>query len=298
MLHAESNTGRKFSTRYERSPELMRAVQTFQYWQLRFRQARRLSVSQPRLASLQLQAGLLEADISISSVDRILQCLQQAATSLRDYQKRHRELRAKYLEELAEAIVLDRSPDLEHSSMVHVKEDRVTNQIKQLLKRENMRRMFRKIKRVLKPVARMGLSKIEVPDPTARSTENGDPSNLKTWKGPWITATKPNDIAAVIKDINCTQYYQAHGTPFGSGPVAAAFGQGEIQLRLQNSFKVQSHLTSMICPCYRKLGASLTLWRPPIPSSPILMVVFLRMTSFLLTPFLKSLPPLLLPVGI
>jgi hypothetical protein len=224
MLHAESNTGRKFSTRYERSPELMRAVQTFQYWQLRFRQARRLSVSQPRLASLQLQAGLLEADISISSVDRILQCLQQAATSLRDYQKRHRELRAKYLEELAEAIVLDRSPDLEHSSMVHVKEDRVTNQIKQLLKRENMRRMFRKIKRVLKPVARMGLSKIEVPDPTARSTENGDPSNLKTWKGPWITATKPNDIAAVIKDINCTQYYQAHGTPFGSGPVAAAFG--------------------------------------------------------------------------
>ncbi len=113
-------------------------------------------MSQPRLASLQLQAGLLEADISISSVDRILQCLQQAATSLRDYQKRHRELRAKYLEELAEAIVLDRSPDLEHSSMVHVKEDRVTNQIKQLLKRENMRRMFRKIKRVLKPVARMG----------------------------------------------------------------------------------------------------------------------------------------------
>jgi hypothetical protein len=35
---------------------------------------------------------------------------------------------------------------------------------------------------------------------------------------------KPNDIAAVIKDINRTQYHQAHGTPFCSGPVTAAFG--------------------------------------------------------------------------
>jgi hypothetical protein len=31
MLHAESNTGRKFSTRYEWSPELKWAVQTFRY---------------------------------------------------------------------------------------------------------------------------------------------------------------------------------------------------------------------------------------------------------------------------
>jgi hypothetical protein len=35
---------------------------------------------------------------------------------------------------------------------------------------------------------------------------------------------KPNDIAAVIKDINRTQYQRVHDTPFCSGPVTAAFG--------------------------------------------------------------------------
>jgi hypothetical protein len=137
MLYAEQNTGRKVSTRYEWSPELKKEVRPFRYWQLRFRQARRLVVSLPRLDSLQQQAGLSQEEVALTVVDQILLWLQQAANTLHDYQKRHGQLRATYLEELAEAIVLDQSLDLEHSSVVHVKDDRVTKQIKHLTKREN-----------------------------------------------------------------------------------------------------------------------------------------------------------------
>jgi len=40
----------------------------------------------------------------------------------------------------------------------------------------------------------------------------------------WTTLTKPKSIARVVRDINRKQYHQAHVTPFGSGPVANAFG--------------------------------------------------------------------------
>jgi hypothetical protein len=255
-------------------------------------------VSKPRLASLQLQAGLLEAEISISSVEQILQRLQQAATSLRDFQKRHRELRATYLEGLAEAIVPDRSPDLEYSSMVQVQDDRVTNQIKQLLKRENMRRMFRKLKRIIKPVVRMGLSKVDVPDPTARPLKMEILQTLRLGRArgsqlrSLMTLLRESKISIVPNTIKLMVHPLALDQ--SQGPSAA---EG-IQLRLMNSFKVQSHLTSRIYLCYRKLGVSSTLWQPPIPLSLILMVESLRMTSFLLTPLLKSPPPLLPLVGI
>jgi len=40
-----------------------------------------------------------------------------------------------------------------------------------------------------------------------------------------VTVTKPTDIALVVRDINQKQYHQAHVTPFGTGPVADAFGR-------------------------------------------------------------------------
>jgi len=134
----------------------------------------------------QLQAELTDDEVNITSVDTILQRLQEAANILRQHQKRHSELRSTHLEELVEAMVLDRSPDLVHDSVAHIKEERVTSQIRQFIKRENLRRMFRKIKRALKPVAQQGLSKIDVPDATACTTAHGDPSNPKEWKGPGL----------------------------------------------------------------------------------------------------------------
>jgi hypothetical protein len=85
--------------------------------------------------------------------------------------------------------------------------------------------MFRKIKRILKPVTKMGLSKIDVPDQSASTAEFGDPSNPKEWKGPWVTLTKPSAIATIVKDINRKQYNQAQETRFGSGYLAETFGR-------------------------------------------------------------------------
>jgi hypothetical protein len=62
--------------------------------------------------------------------------------------------------------------------------------------------MFRKIKRILNPVVKQGLSRIDVPDPYARTEAHGDPSKTKEWKGPWLTLTKPSNIAIRIKEIN------------------------------------------------------------------------------------------------
>jgi len=121
--------------------------------------------------------------------------------------------------------VLDRSPNLVHDSLAHVKEERVASQIQHLLKRENLHLMFRKIKHILKLVAQQGLSRIDVPDTSVITAAHGDPSNPKDWKGPWVTLTKPTAITEVVESINRKQYHQAHVTPFGSGPVAEAFGR-------------------------------------------------------------------------
>lgn len=225
MLYAERNTGRKVSTRYEWSPTLKKAVQTFRYWQLRYRQARHLGISLPKLQSLQEQAGLTAEEVQVESVPEILKWLQLAADALRQNLRRHTELRNTHLEDLAEAIVLDRSPGLVHESVAHIKDERVTTQIKQLLKREHMCRMFRKIKRILKPEVKQGLSCVDVPDPSSGNESHGDPSQPKTWSGLWRSVTRPNDIASVIKELNRAQYHQAHGTPFGSGPVAGVLGR-------------------------------------------------------------------------
>jgi len=228
MLHSERNTGKRVSTRFEWSPILKKSVQAFRYWQLRYRQVRHLGISLPRLANLKLQAELSDMEVQVTSVPEILLRLQQAADALRQHQRQHVELHTTHLESLAEAIVLERSPNLVHKSVTHVKEERVASQVKQLIKRENLRRMFRKIKRILKPVVKQGLSRLDVPDPSARTETHGDPSKPKGWKGPWLTHSKPSDIAIVIKKINKQQYHQAHDTPFGSGPVASAFGwQGD-----------------------------------------------------------------------
>ena len=89
MIYAERHTGRRVSTRYEWSPELKQSVQEFRYWQLRYRQARNLHISTSRLETLHQQAGLTNADTAVSAVSEILQRLQQAATILRQRQRRH-----------------------------------------------------------------------------------------------------------------------------------------------------------------------------------------------------------------
>lgn len=103
--------------------------------------------------------------------------------------------------------------------------DRAEKQLRQLISREKIRKMFRKLSRVLNKHKGKGLSRIDVPDALASNETNGDTNNPKTWKGPWKPVTNPTEIAEAVCKVNTAQYHQAHNTPFGTGPVAELFGR-------------------------------------------------------------------------
>jgi hypothetical protein len=64
---------------------------------------------------------------------------------------------------------------------------------------------------------------------------------------------RPNEIAEVVCHINAEEDHQAHGTPFGSGPLATAIGchgdtpqaahllQGRIPSTAQMNYKEAAH---------------------------------------------------------
>ncbi len=66
--------------------------------------------------------------------------------------------------------------------MEHIKADRVAKELKQLIFRENMRRSYRKLGKLIRPNPRTGLSKIDVPDSAATTPAYGDPTKPNTWK--------------------------------------------------------------------------------------------------------------------
>jgi hypothetical protein len=68
------------------------------------------------------------------------------------------------LEDVAEAIILDRNPKLADPGLEPAKKEKVEKQIKQLLSREKASKMYRKIGKVLNKVVGKGLSRIDVPD--------------------------------------------------------------------------------------------------------------------------------------
>ena len=128
------------------------------------------------------------------------------------------------MEDLAEAIILDRSLSLAHDNTAHILAEKAAKQLQQLISREKMRKMYRKIGRTFQKNPGGGLSCIDVPDASAVSLNSGNPSDPKTLKGPWRSVTNPHEISKVVCRINTTQYHQAHATPFGSGPLAELIG--------------------------------------------------------------------------
>ncbi len=137
MLHAESKLGPQKSNNFEWSPTLKRAIQAQRYWALCLKQAKELAVSSECLKQHREAAELMEHDplLLLDTIKR----LQKASATLKAFQKQHRSFRSLYLEELAESIVLDQSPNLYHDSMAQIKANRIQTQIRKLIKRENMR---------------------------------------------------------------------------------------------------------------------------------------------------------------
>jgi hypothetical protein len=139
--------------------------------------------------------------------------------------KNPRKNRISYVESLAEAIVLHQSPHLDTNEATHTRQERTLKQMKNLLKRERTKRMFKKIGHTLAPNLTIGIARVDIPDKNAKGPSLGSPDDPKTWKGPWVSITKPEDIAQHICISNRNQYNQAVSTPFGSGPLATIIGR-------------------------------------------------------------------------
>jgi len=225
MIAAENDLSRRITTTYQWSPRLKQAVQRLRYWQLRLRQVRNQPFAKNQLLKYREEGNISEEEHSLSGEQDIQKARQNAYQSLKDLQKQHQELRDTYLEDLAEAIVLDRSPNLADPALEAVKLERSEKQLKQLISREKMRRMHRKIGRALGKLGGTGLSRIDIPDASAVTEGSGDPDNPKSWKGPWKSITNPVEIAREVCKVNAKQYHQAHTTPLGSGHIGQLFGR-------------------------------------------------------------------------
>jgi hypothetical protein len=125
---------------------------------------------------------------------------------------------------LAEAIVLHHSPHLEASAAAPTRTERTQHQVKQLIHQEKRKRMYKKIGNTLNPQSSQGLNRVDIPDSRTKGTDLGSPEDPKTWKGPWISVTNPEEIAKIVASMNIKQYNQAQDTPFGSGVLADIIG--------------------------------------------------------------------------
>ena len=106
MLSAENQLSRSHSVKFDWSPKLKRAVQAQHYCHLRLKQCKGIIVSPARLDFHHHEAEI--DNDTTSTLIKVVTSLRAATTTLRTYQKDHKNLRASYLEELAEAIVLNK----------------------------------------------------------------------------------------------------------------------------------------------------------------------------------------------
>lgn len=117
-----------------------------------------------------------------------------------------------------------------------------------------MRNRHRKISHTLSPQVQLGIDHIDISDSSILGEHLGDPTQSKTWKGPWLTLREPEKIVQEIKKINAAQYHQPFSTPFGSGPLADALGRQGSTLAAQRllqgdmtSLPLQNLLPETIC---------------------------------------------------
>jgi len=135
MLMAEHELSKRVTTTYQWSPVLKKAAQGLRYWTLRLRQSSNKPVSVNRLERFRQEGSIPNDEHSLYRKKDIKAAQTNAYQNLKALQAQHHQLRDNTLEELAEAIILDRSPHLEDERQAHILAERTSKQVKQLISR-------------------------------------------------------------------------------------------------------------------------------------------------------------------
>ena len=126
------------------------AVQAYWFWRLKLKQANGQNISQEVLIRHASKGRIPLQLVTNTDVSYIVQNIKLSYHNLTDMQSQHANLRASFLEDLAEAIVLRHYPCDSSNSMEAIK-DRTAKQLKQLRFREKMRKSYRKIANTFAP---------------------------------------------------------------------------------------------------------------------------------------------------
>jgi hypothetical protein len=142
MLHAERTITRRHTGTYEWSVALSQSIYVVRYWKLRIKQAKASFVSPHILQSTHASAGLPVQATTPTSLQDLIQQLRQAKQHLETSKKSAAALRESYLSQLAEAIILKQHPFLDKPQHHQMKQEWLSHEIQELIKRERRRRMF------------------------------------------------------------------------------------------------------------------------------------------------------------
>ncbi|MFN9980606.1 MAG: hypothetical protein ACK53Y_11850, partial [bacterium] len=145
MLKAERTVSKRYSTTYQWSPTLKAAIHTLTYWKLRLSQLKGKIISNHTLQKVFDNTNSDSNSSRPSPLETVIVNIREARAHLKSIQKRHVELRAQHLEDLANAIITLRAPSLLNPGQERAYERKKQKEIRRIQRREALSRMHRKI---------------------------------------------------------------------------------------------------------------------------------------------------------
>jgi len=103
MKYAERESSQTFSTTFQWSPTLSKAIKSVRYWRLKLKQSKGVITSHHTLKKAREEAEILDGPQL--TTPEIVQKLRDSMATLRELQSRHQALREQHLETLAAARV-------------------------------------------------------------------------------------------------------------------------------------------------------------------------------------------------
>ena len=99
LRYSERHSSKVFSTKYDWSPILNKAVNTLHFWTLCLKRAKGIRVSDNRLLKAQTTSDIeIETLPHVLPLPYIVKHLRKSRATLKDLQKRHEELRQSHLQ--------------------------------------------------------------------------------------------------------------------------------------------------------------------------------------------------------